>query len=506
MNSNEYHNLILSGICDIAISQSVNDFLSELVKHNQDNFDCSSDTSTSFFYDALSQKVKTYDILNLSADDVKIVFIKESIKWLIDNWRQIAVADNFRSSIIAYSLLEYFHITDDCLFWENIDDMYIQKIMQSIFSINLLISIPNDAPYHEKKGYDAFIKDVEIGNFGGIISFLDHFWSFRGLNIFASSLVKIAFRLCPLTVASFLNSVANKPLIVKAILDVINHDRLTVFFINDYNESAVFPLIYFFDKKVTSDSRAFEKNTIVESKEMTCAMSRIFDKIIKRLNCSQPLNFVYKNLHLSMSDYFHLILGNFVANNNNFASEYVNSIDFSLSQNSGIKFWQGLISNCNDLSFMNSISEAIEKKYYSYYAENRFLKLHQYCSYFNFLYTAIRYRCSTIENYCVELQIVVDNINQTVGSWSHLSINLLLHKLYLYISCNAVMLNYTNQDNLFKNIIYFIEDDRLKAVFGEEQLCFLVNCINNPSEITKIILCDNVGNRIDLVVNKVAAE
>lgn len=506
MNQNEYIEEILSGIDNVFVSPEVDSLLSNLVNTKSKIFDIKTNNSTAFFYDILTPWVRSNEITYLQNDDISIPIIKECVRWLFNNWKQLATIEKFSDSIVAYSLLDYFHLPYDCLRFEDIDHSYKSKIEKVIETFDLTMSIPDVAGYSDKKTFEVYHKNISEKKWNKVISFLDHFWGYEGLNIFYRSLVKISVILCPKAVAKLLGSSEVNPLLTKAVLDVLDEDCKLDFFINHYNEIAIFPVLYFFEKKVGNDQRLIERKELSEADQKTIELAQLLQKIIIGSKSKEPISYLKENLKLSNNNYYCQILGHFIATNSEYAKDYVDTIDFSCSRHSGEYFWRGFVENCTKESDKLVLSQLIEERYYQHCKDEKYLKHHQYTCFLNPIYVSIRSRCNTIGLYRDELISLVTKIKKHICSWDFSIVAVYFHKLYLTISCNAVLLNYVSNDDSFFEVLEFLNDDRLKLVYGVEVHNLLLSCLKNPCTVTNIIASDVSGNFIDLTINRVVVD
>ncbi|MFA6836633.1 MAG: hypothetical protein WCR04_09575 [Fibrobacteraceae bacterium] len=226
----------------------------------------------------------------------------------------------------------------------------------------------------------------------------------------------------------------------------------------------------------------------------------ILGKIIPQLKKLEPLYFFTKNLNLSRDVHYHLILGQYIATHNEYITEYSKIIDFDAAPANGTAFWKSFTEKMNSETPLLELSDLIEQNYFLYAESKNTLRVNQVTGYLNFIYYSIHSHFNTPEKYHDELSVTIKEIQKLISSWDHSKLMSRFHKLFLLITANPAALNYAFAEDEISDVLIFLNDNRLKLVFGEDPN-LLKESLVKSSQIKEIPVTDNEGKKGKMSIN-----
>lgn len=494
--SDSYQAQILSKIQNSSITPEIDSLLANLVNTERNVFD-NEQNDSSFFYNAFPSPIKRHELSSNSLDENQLDLIAQCIKWSKDHWIQNTEDDKVQKSILVYAVLEYFNFSDDILDWKSISPQFVERI-ENIFS--KIHDCPDTAPYHEKKAYEKFQQSINDRNFGGILQFLHAMGNCPSRSIFLRPLIKIAFKISPKAFAALLSKSYQTPALIKEILNILDPQKTLIFFADQYEEKEIFPLILFFAFFIDNDRKSDQKEQTFLNADALDKLALILDKIIPQLKKPEPLSFFTKNLNLSRDVHYHLILGQYIATHNEYIIEYSKIIDFEVSPEIGTAFWKSFIEKSGSETSLTELSDLIIQNYFLYAESKNTLRVNQVTGYLNFIYYSIHSHIDTPEKYHDELSATIKEIQKLITGWNHSKLTSRFHKLFLLITANPATLNYAFAENEICDVLIFLNDNRLKLVFGED-FNLLKECLVKQSSIKEIPVTDNEGKNVKMSIN-----
>jgi hypothetical protein len=497
--NDSYQARILSKIQDVSITLETDSLLTNLITTERDVFG-NEQNDASFFYNIFPSSIKQHELSCNSLDENQLNLIAQYIKWSKDHWIQITEDGNVQKSILIYAVLEYFNFSEDILDWKSISPQFVGKIEHLFSKIHGQMCCPDDAPYCEMKAYERCQQSINGRDFGKILQFLHAMENRPSLSIFLRSLIKIAFKISPKAFAELLCKSYQTPDLIKEMLNILDPQKVLIFFADQYEEKEIFPLILFFDFYIDNDRKSKRDGQAFLNADEIDKLVLILGKIIPQLKKLEPLYFFTKNLNLSRDVHYHLILGQYIATHNEYITEYSKIIDFDAAPANGTAFWKSFTEKMNSETPLLELSDLIEQNYFLYAESKNTLRVNQVTGYLNFIYYSIHSHFNTPEKYHDELSVTIKEIQKLISSWDHSKLMSRFHKLFLLITANPAALNYAFAEDEISDVLIFLNDNRLKLVFGENPN-LLKECLVKSSQIKEIPVTDNEGKNVKMSIN-----
>ncbi len=432
-------------------------------------------------------------------DENKIIIIKKCVKWAQEIWLEsVSKTIKLDRALVAYSIIDYFSLTEEFLNWKVIDIKFIEKIEKSISLITFNIKTHESKNYIEQKSLNDYNDGLQHNDLSKIFSFinqLENGRTFFNFDRFTPNLIIIAYRININSIISLLEKA--DPLIATYILKIIGADRTISIMSSEHKGNFIFPLIM----GIILVIRYFDLSTgelHIPYIELNKMLYQIFTINI----FSNPIQSIMKLGNLNCNRIFHSLCGNFLSNYPEYFTMYTDALDFSFEElMCGEEFYNAFIKNCNDQIHLITLSNLITEKYFSFIQENaKTIQINRYTCYLNFIFYAIKQKVFDSHSYVALINEQLYKLLTIQHSWNFEKIQYHYALLY-YLIISNVIINIKINDKDISNLINFLKDERYLPLWKNINQQVLINYLTEPENILTIDLNCSNGKKISIKKN-----
>jgi len=447
---------------------------------------------------------------NKEPENTQIIFNIHS--WVMNTFNDSLNNGNIEKLIISYMLGDYLFLEPILDFqWKNININTEKKLLELFTKAKIDITIPEKAPYAEKKYYNDYRKSLTNGSLREIFDFLSAIEHGRGysyhFNEFISALTNISYKINPNLITQVIENF--EPILVKMLFNALSPYQVSNI-LRNYNKSVIFPLIIGLVHIINPTWNNMYNNSLEKDYTFIKEVSTIVKKISVVSETDNLYKYITECSNIFGNKLWHSIYITFAIYNPNFLDSYINSIDFSLgfgAENVFEIFCQFL----SDESILDDFSTKLYHNYLEYLLKERSY-VRNYCgtNYLEFLVRAayVKSEKSHIK-YGELLREVSMDFERALYSWDKKQISMYFTRLIIWVLAlsffsdgvikDAVDLSYTI--NIFSNEKYLgVFNTSIENIDIDYKI--FADYLRNPKNYIKIVLPLSYNTHIVIEFNK----
>ncbi|GHU86615.1 hypothetical protein FACS189476_00060 [Spirochaetia bacterium] len=405
---------------------------------------------------------------------------------------------NSEKLIISYMLGDFLFLEPaDDYQWDTQMDKIQENLNVLLPKVKVNISVPENAPYSEKKYYRDYQESFDGTSYRKVFDFLFAIDHGRGVDHNFSEFFKAITIICFKINPKLLNDNIGKysPVLIKMLFKALNQHQ-TVKLLNEYNDKPVFPLLIGLVHAINQTWNNQYDNSLETDYDYINSAAIIVSKISERMDESDLYKLITDCSNISGNKLWQSIYIAFAVRNQKYLESYLSNIDFSSTfgdENVFNTFCEFLPDK--DIAIIDDFSHKIYDNYLNFVLEKKNYE-YNYCgtNYLQFMMRAV-YVISGKDyiNYGNMLKDITMEFERSLYSWNTKNISMYFTKLIFWV----LALIYYNHDFSKLDLSYPIsvfENEKYLDAFNKETESYsidykiLVSFMKNPNSYIQIKL------------------
>jgi hypothetical protein len=359
----------------------------------------------------------------------------------IHSWAKRIFSDSLNNNnldklIISYLLGYYLFLEPITDFqWSPLNKNIEKKLKELLIKIKVEITLPENAPYSEKKYYSDYRNSLARGSFRKIFDFLSVIEHGMGYDHHFNDFIFVLTNICYKINNNLITEVIEnyEPVLIKMVFNSLNPYQLNIIF-KEYNGKSSLPLLIGLISIINPTWNNKYNNSLEKDYDFIKETSIIVKKISERTETDNLYQYITECSNIFGNRLWHSIFISFAIQNPLFIDSYINSIDFSLgfgAENVFDTFCQFL----SDDNILDDFSIKVYHKYLEFLQKERSYVMN-YCgtNYLRFLVRAVYVKSKKSHiKYSEMLNEVSLDFERALYSWNKKQISMRFTKLIIWV-------------------------------------------------------------------------